>query len=325
MGEYFGLYRAKAVKLDGQVLTAFIPQVFGDTSVQVTDVVGVWPSPPAMGWIMFHSGQADTPVWISGGGGSSTGGGGTVTDTVWVGPDAPTDTSIELWWDTDEPSFDQATADARYVNVGGDTMTGPLSWHNRARVVGDATYGDLEVAAATTGGSILFKTGGITRMSVEASRIITSLPFEVGADPVAPLQVVTKQYLDATTPLRAGMSTTAGGPFATTGTTELILMTLDLTLAEAARIFVSANINVVQTVATDIFQVNLRWVTQSSVTAAQQGSSLRWGASPNGICNAVAGAHQFTVSLQRQSGTGTASVSAGAFCRLNHIILRGAT
>lgn len=30
-----------------------------------------------------------------------TGGGGTVTDTLWTGPDAPTDPNIELWYDTD--------------------------------------------------------------------------------------------------------------------------------------------------------------------------------------------------------------------------------
>ena len=29
---------------------------------------------------------------------------GGTTDTVWVGPSAPSDPNTELWWDTDEPS-----------------------------------------------------------------------------------------------------------------------------------------------------------------------------------------------------------------------------
>jgi hypothetical protein len=110
---------------------------------------------------------------------------------LWVGADPPEDDSIELWYDTDE----DAALDPRYVDVTGDTMTGALSWAG-ASVYGPGA-GDLSVSAGTTGGSISFKTGGVTRMAVENARVITSLPFEVGADPVAPLQVVTLGYGDS--------------------------------------------------------------------------------------------------------------------------------
>lgn len=73
----------------------------------------------------------------------------------------------------------------------------PITWVAGGYIDGDETYGDITVGASPLGGSISFKTGGITRMAVENSRVITSLPLEVGADPVAPLQVVTKQYGDA--------------------------------------------------------------------------------------------------------------------------------
>ena len=91
----------------------------------------------------------------------------------------------------------QAAADGLRVLKAGDVMSGALTWPAGAGIVGDAAFGDISVSAATSGGSISLKTGGVTRLAVENARIITSLPFEVGADPVNPLQVVTKQYGDA--------------------------------------------------------------------------------------------------------------------------------
>lgn len=87
MASYPGIYRAKAVSLTGTKLTAFIPQVFGNTSVVIQDYAGA----PAtgMGWVAFHGGNAEMPVWI--------------------GADIP-------------PS----PVDARYVNTTGDDMTGTL-------------------------------------------------------------------------------------------------------------------------------------------------------------------------------------------------------
>lgn len=95
---YPGVYRAKAQRLDGSNLTANIPQVFGTQDVLVTSFVGSPPTSQVMGWVAFHGGRPEFPVWLGGG----TGGGGTVTDSVWVGPDPPTDPSVEMWWDTDE-------------------------------------------------------------------------------------------------------------------------------------------------------------------------------------------------------------------------------
>ena len=91
---YASIYRAKAIKITGNTLTAYVPQVFGDVEITVTDFLGT----PAigMGWVFFQGGDPEHPVWTSG-----LGGGGTVSDVVWVGPEAPEDEGIELWWDTD--------------------------------------------------------------------------------------------------------------------------------------------------------------------------------------------------------------------------------
>src|SRR5215510_3874317 len=67
IGTYTGLYRAKAIKLTGQTLTAFIPQVFGETAISVVNFVGSKPKPPEMGWVSFHSGNPETPVWFGSG------------------------------------------------------------------------------------------------------------------------------------------------------------------------------------------------------------------------------------------------------------------
>lgn len=100
MPTFPGLYRAKAVQKTGSLVSAFIPQIFGTTQVTITEFVGTPPAAKEMGWVAFQNGAPEYPVWF----GNSTGGGGTVTDVVWNGPDAPGDQSIEMWWDTDEPS-----------------------------------------------------------------------------------------------------------------------------------------------------------------------------------------------------------------------------
>jgi hypothetical protein len=126
---YPGIYRAKAVSINGTKLSAFIPQVFGDVPVTVENFVGEIPIAAAMGWVSFQGGNPEFPVWHGGGIG---GGGGTVTDVVWVGPEAPDD-DIELWWDTDaevplDPRYlTQADGDTRYVNTAGDVLTGHLT------------------------------------------------------------------------------------------------------------------------------------------------------------------------------------------------------
>ena len=100
---YPGVYRAKAARLDGSRLTAYVPQVFGEQPVTVVDFVGGPPTDAQMGWVSFHGGHPEHPVWlgtgIAGGGGT-----GTVSDVVWVGTDPPPDPSMELWWDSDEPA-----------------------------------------------------------------------------------------------------------------------------------------------------------------------------------------------------------------------------
>ena len=76
----------------------------------------------------------------------SGGGGGGSSDVMWVGPSAPADSTIELWYDTDEAAASiptQADADLRYVNVTGDTMTGAL---NADLLLNVAQRGDANAA-----------------------------------------------------------------------------------------------------------------------------------------------------------------------------------
>jgi hypothetical protein len=109
---YPGIYRAKAIKLDGTRLAAYIPQVFGDVQVTIENYVGSAPSTSEMGWVSFQGGNPEFPVWHGAGQGNGNGGGGgTVTDTLWVGPTPPFDPSIEMWWDTDEPTSFASTSD----------------------------------------------------------------------------------------------------------------------------------------------------------------------------------------------------------------------
>src|SRR5215510_46906 len=96
-----GLYKAKVTKVDGTILTAFIPQVFGDASVQISDIVGTAPTSSEMGWVAFQGGNREYPVWFGTGvAGSGTAGG--VQDVMWVSTTAPSDPDIEMWYDTDE-------------------------------------------------------------------------------------------------------------------------------------------------------------------------------------------------------------------------------
>ena len=111
MAAYPSIYRAKAVKYEAPVVTAFVPQIFGETAIEITDFIG---TPAAgMGWVLFQGGDPEFPVWSSG-----LSGGGSVSDVVWVDPSEP-GADMELWYDTDEVA-------TQYVKVTGDTMTGTL-------------------------------------------------------------------------------------------------------------------------------------------------------------------------------------------------------
>src|SRR5262252_8521471 len=70
---YPGAYRARALKVENGVITAYVPQVFGDTPITITDVLGGYPIAPSTGWVIFESGWAEFPVWSSGGDGTGTG------------------------------------------------------------------------------------------------------------------------------------------------------------------------------------------------------------------------------------------------------------
>lgn len=61
---YPSIYRAKAVQYDGTTLIAYVPQVFGDVTIEVTELIG--DVEPGMGWVLFQAGNPEFPVWMSG-------------------------------------------------------------------------------------------------------------------------------------------------------------------------------------------------------------------------------------------------------------------
>jgi hypothetical protein len=101
---YPSLYRAKAVSIRSGAVEAFVPQVFGESTITITDSLGALPVAPGMGWVFFQAGNPEFPVWSSGlgsGNGNGDGQGAGVNDEVWIGPSAPPGEQ-ELWVDTDE-------------------------------------------------------------------------------------------------------------------------------------------------------------------------------------------------------------------------------
>lgn len=59
---YPSIYKAKAVSLTGPTLTAYVPAVFGDVAIQITDFLST--PVPGMGWVMFQAGDCEFPVWV---------------------------------------------------------------------------------------------------------------------------------------------------------------------------------------------------------------------------------------------------------------------
>ena len=96
-----GVYEGRIVSLGDGNVTAFVPQVFGDTTIVVSNFL----SAPAVGrgWITFQSGDPEHPVWLSGvvssdGGGGFSGGGS--DGFSFIQSDAPTPKKEgQTWFD----------------------------------------------------------------------------------------------------------------------------------------------------------------------------------------------------------------------------------
>ena len=293
MPSYPGIYRAKAVQYQSPNLTVYVPQVFGDVTITVTEWITV--PETGMGWVMFQGGDPSFPVWVglAGSGSGGGGGGGTVTDVMWVGPSAPADPTVELWYDTDDPGSpveplwvgpeapidpsvawwydtDEAgAADTRFVNTTGDTMTGPLV---------------------------------------------------LAADPSAAMHPATKQYVDTRLP----KSWTAAGVAATIGGTITTVATLNIPAQPVAGLVLIWSFTRInnKTVATDDFTVDINdavygvqaqaWYPDSSV---EESCSLHCA-----VPLSASSTRTITVRAQRTSGTGTAASLANlAYNRIDSI------
>ena len=85
MGSLSGVYEGRIVTVGDGNATAFIPQVFGDTTITISNFL-VDPL-PGKGWVAFQSGDSEHPVWLSG----SSGGTGA---SIWTGTQAEYDAIV---------------------------------------------------------------------------------------------------------------------------------------------------------------------------------------------------------------------------------------
>lgn len=131
------LYRAKAASVQAGVIQAFVPQVFGETPITITESLGPMPDATTMGWVFFQAGDADFPVWASGLGTGSA----AVPDEVWIGPDTPLASALELWYDTDAVAPQPAAANVTF------TPTGTIAATNTQAAVAEVA---TDAAAALT-------------------------------------------------------------------------------------------------------------------------------------------------------------------------------
>lgn len=107
MASFPSVYRARAVQINGLLIDVFVPQVFGETSITITEYLGGPPTEPGLGWVVFQGGNPEFPVWAGNLASGASGGSGGGTDEVWIGPTIPSDPALELWFDTDaEPEQD---------------------------------------------------------------------------------------------------------------------------------------------------------------------------------------------------------------------------
>jgi hypothetical protein len=162
---YGGIYRAKAIKLTGSALTAYVPQVFGDTQILIENFVGTAPSTDTMGWVAFHGGSPEFPVWIAAGVDA-----GSVTSQIAAAVDA-----------------------APYVKRTGDLMTGILQ-SNRT---GAANFdGAVHVEILSNGTQI----GRITRATSTTAGFVTSSDADLKENFTAIDDSLAMQWMTTITP-----------------------------------------------------------------------------------------------------------------------------
>jgi len=61
---YPGIFKARCTAIKNTELTAYVPQVFGDTSIIIKDVMGSYPSPGTFGYVSFEGGDPSFPIWL---------------------------------------------------------------------------------------------------------------------------------------------------------------------------------------------------------------------------------------------------------------------
>jgi hypothetical protein len=61
---YHGVFKARCVAVKSNEITVYVPQVFGDTPITTTNVVGSYPPPGTFGYVSFEGGDPAYPVWL---------------------------------------------------------------------------------------------------------------------------------------------------------------------------------------------------------------------------------------------------------------------
>ena len=121
---------------------------------------------------------------------------------------------------TSVDAYTKAESDTNFVNVLGDTMTGPLVLPNS----GTASATSINFGSATVGiygnaAAIFFSTASTQRLAIGSATIAAALPIALPADPASALHAATKQYVDAVNTTATGKVNKAGDTM--TGTLTL--------------------------------------------------------------------------------------------------------
>lgn len=152
---YPSLYRAKAVQYDGTTLTAYVPQVFGDVTIQITDLIG--DVEPGMGWVLFQAGNPEFPVWMSG-----------VSVTNVFGPGEGGDDSASIFITRDYRWVNQVTAtDPGHGKVKVNNLDPALATAVYLSLYDDSDTAYLTALSLTTGDLIAVYLSGDVNTRIE--------------------------------------------------------------------------------------------------------------------------------------------------------------
>jgi hypothetical protein len=95
-----------------------------------------------------------------------------------MGPTGPAGTVTDIW-----------------VNTTGDEMTGNLRMNSA--IIAPVPLQELSIGSIDDASATKLIVGGSSRVRIENTKVSSNVPITVLADPVQPMELATKQYVDA--------------------------------------------------------------------------------------------------------------------------------